>query len=244
MQPSSGARRLRGARLSATPGAEQMTLAAERLSTVRCRELLAACCVELVKAALVGSGGGGGDPSADPPSPEALLDALHTSLQASLQDAAGQIAPTHQEAWAEGQWEAFMEAQGAVQALLLALHRQAAAAGSRDGALQVRAGPAACHPQAPACLSLALLLLVGLLLLATALIPVARPPGPSVCPAAGCALPGAWPAGAARCGRRLCCIPRGGAAGQRRGVAALRYPLLRGDSARGCVRACAAGRGD
>ncbi|KAI7841053.1 hypothetical protein COHA_005281 [Chlorella ohadii] len=112
-------------------------MAAERLSSVRSRELLAACCVELLKASLVGSApaasGGGGSSE----SPEALLDALHASLQSSLQDAAHAIAPEHQEAWAESQWEAFQEAQVAVQQLLVTLHDKAAEAGSKTGALQV-----------------------------------------------------------------------------------------------------------
>ena len=96
----------------ASHSAEQLTLAAERLSSVRCRELLAACCVELLKAALAGSAppaSGSGSGGAD--TPEALLDALHASLQSSLQDAAHSIAPQHHEAWAESQWEGFQEAQ-------------------------------------------------------------------------------------------------------------------------------------
>lgn len=113
-------------------------MAAERLSSVRCRELLAACCVELLKASLVGSA-----PAAMPSdgasteSPEALLDALHASLQSSLQDAAHAIAPEHHEAWAESQWEGFQEAQAAVQQLLVTLHEKSAEAGSATGALQV-----------------------------------------------------------------------------------------------------------
>ncbi|PRW45605.1 Sel1 domain-containing [Chlorella sorokiniana] len=113
-------------------------MAAERLSSVRCRELLAACCVELLKASLVGSvpaaaaSGGGSNES-----PEALLDALHASLQSSLQDVAHAIAPEHQEAWTESQWEGFQEAQAAVQQLLVTLHEKSAEAGSATAALQV-----------------------------------------------------------------------------------------------------------
>ncbi len=86
-------------------------MAAERLSSVRSRELLAACCVELLKASLVGSAPAASSGGGSSESPEALLDALHASLQSSLQDAAHAIAPEHHEAWAESQWEAFQEAQ-------------------------------------------------------------------------------------------------------------------------------------
>jgi hypothetical protein len=71
-------------------------------------------------------------------SPETLLESLHATLQSSLQDAAHQIAPEHQEAWGEAQWEVFQEAHTAVHRLLLSLHSQAAEAGSAEGALQAR----------------------------------------------------------------------------------------------------------
>ncbi|EFN56092.1 hypothetical protein CHLNCDRAFT_145622 [Chlorella variabilis] len=132
---------------------EQLTLVAARLSTVRCRELLAATVSELIKAALVGSAAAAAAtaPAADTPpapassssssaakaTPEALLEALHATVQASLQDAAHQIAPEHQEAWGEAQWEVFQEAHSSVHRLLLGLHSQAADAGSGGGALQV-----------------------------------------------------------------------------------------------------------
>ena len=95
----------------ASQSAEQLTMAAERLSSVRCRELLAACCVELLKASLVGSAPQASSGGGSTESPEALLDALHASLQSGLQDAAHSIAPEHHEAWAESQWEGFQEAQ-------------------------------------------------------------------------------------------------------------------------------------
>lgn len=76
---------------SAPRYAEQLTAAAERLSTVRSRELLAACTLELLKASLVGSAADsvaaadGVDAGNEPPTPEALLDKLHESLSAQLQ---------------------------------------------------------------------------------------------------------------------------------------------------------------
>lgn len=118
---------------------------AARLSTVRCRELLAATCVELLKTALVGSAEGAAAATDaaegsgnEQLSPETLLESLHATLQSSLQDAAHQIAPAHQEAWGEAQWEVFQEAHNAVHRLLLSLHSQAAEAGSAEGALQAR----------------------------------------------------------------------------------------------------------
>lgn len=126
---------------------------AARLSTVRCRELLAATCVELLKAALVGSAdpapaagvaeagsdaSGASGASGGSQTPEELLDSLHATLSATLQDAAHRIAPEHHEAWAEGQWEAFQEAHNAVQRMLLGMHTQAAQGGCAGGALQVR----------------------------------------------------------------------------------------------------------
>ena len=98
LQPSSRLHRRWAApapvRASAPRSAEQLTAAAERLSTVRCRELLAACTVELLKASLVGSAGcaagdgggaGGAAGGAEAATPEALLEALHESLSAQLQ---------------------------------------------------------------------------------------------------------------------------------------------------------------
>lgn len=114
LPPTRPVSRRRAARYPAraSHSAEQLTMAAERLSSVRCRELLAACCVELLKASLVGSAAAAAaSDGASTESPEALLDALHASLQSSLQDAAHAIAPEHHEAWAESQWEGFQEAQ-------------------------------------------------------------------------------------------------------------------------------------
>ena len=169
---AAGRRRQRYAPLPApcraSQSAEQLTVIAARLSTVRCRELLAATCVELLRAALVGSaasspaaaageaedaGNDAGGSSGQ--TPEELLDSLHATLSATMQDAAHQIAPEHHEAWAEGQWDAFQEAHNAVQRMLLGLHMQAAQAGCAGGSLQVgwcssslhgagRAGLAAC----------------------------------------------------------------------------------------------------
>ena len=123
---------------------------------MRCRELLAATCVELLKAALVGSadsapaagveeeaGSDTSGVSGGSQTPEELLDSLHATLSATLQDAAHRIAPEHHEAWAEGQWEAFQEAHNAVQRMLLGLHSQAAQEGCAGGALQVRSAEAA-----------------------------------------------------------------------------------------------------
>jgi hypothetical protein len=113
--------------------------------------------VELLKAALVGSadsapsapagaeeaGGAASSASGGSQTPEDLLDSLHATLSATLQDAAHQIAPEHHEAWAEGQWEAFQEAHNAVQRMLLGLHSLAAQGGCAGGALQVRSAAAA-----------------------------------------------------------------------------------------------------
>ncbi len=106
---------------------------------MRCRELLAASSTELLKAALVGSsaaGVGGAGSNDAPASPEAMLDALHATLTASLRDAAHHVAPEHQEAWTVSQWDTFQVAYAAVQRLLLELHSSAAAAGCPDGELQ------------------------------------------------------------------------------------------------------------
>jgi hypothetical protein len=125
--------------------------------------------VELLKAALVGSadsapsapavaeeaGGAACSASGGSQTPEDLLDSLHATLSATLQDAAHQIAPEHHEAWAEGQWEAFQEAHNAVQRMLLGLHSQAAQGGCAGGALQVSSEARGCLPShvvfQPAC---------------------------------------------------------------------------------------------
>jgi hypothetical protein len=110
---------------------------AARLSTVRCRELLAAAIVELFRAALVGSAASG--QQADPPaSPELLLEEVHGAMQAALQDAAHTVAPEHQDAWVATQWEVFQEAQAAADHLLMRMHALSSRAGSPAGELEVR----------------------------------------------------------------------------------------------------------